>query len=181
MSAPENRQLSHDEYLRNRRKFPLYVLLDNITVAENVGSIFRLSDALGVSKLILAGATPAPPHKKIAKMARTTDRYVVFDQAADAAAALRRLKEAGFTAISLEVTSASVDVKTVDYGRLKKICLVVGAENGGVSQALLDLSNYTVHIPMLGVNSSMNVATACAVAVFEITRSWAKAGGYLEG
>ena len=178
MSAPENRQLSHDEYLRNRRKFPLYLLLDDIAVAENVGSIFRLSDALGVSKLILAGTTPAPPHKKIAKMARTTERYVAFEQAADAAAALRRLKEAGFTAISLEVTSASVDLKTVDYKRLKKICLVIGAENGGVSQTLLDLSDHTVLIPMLGVNSSMNVATACAVAVFEITRNWGNAGEY---
>ena len=51
-----------------------------------------------------------------------------------------------------------------------RVCLVVGAENTGVCQALLDASDATVHIPMRGHNSSMNVANACAIATYEIAR-----------
>ena len=53
-----------------------------------------------------------------------------------------------------------------------KICLIVGSENAGVSQDLLNISDYTIHIPMFGQNSSMNVATACAIAVFELARKF---------
>ena len=55
-----------------------------------------------------------------------------------------------------------------------RICLIVGAENAGVCQALLDASDVTVHIPMRGHNSSMNVANACAIAAYDIGRRLAR-------
>ena len=51
-----------------------------------------------------------------------------------------------------------------------RLCLVVGAEDAGVCQSLLDASDATVHIPMRGHNSSMNVASACAIATYDIGR-----------
>jgi len=53
---------------------------------------------------------------------------------------------------------------------LEKVCLVLGAEQAGVRASLLEIVDYTVHIPMQGLNSSMNVATVCVIAVHEITR-----------
>lgn len=71
--------------------------------------------------------------------------------------------------MALEITSGSVDVRRV-ISSAAPIVLIVGGENKGVSQGLLDESEQTVHIPMMGHNSSMNVVVACAIAVFEITK-----------
>ncbi len=82
------------------------------------------------------------------------------------------LQAAGYRIISLELTSVSIDIRQLVVHASDRICLVLGSENAGVSQTLLDLSEQTVHIPMRGRHSSMNVATACAIATFEITRAF---------
>lgn len=136
----------------------------------NVGSLFRIADALGVERIILTGRSPAPPNSKLRKTSRATEKYVPYSHAADPVPILQELKASGYRIISLELTSASIDIRKLDVGASDRICLVLGSENSGISQALLDLSEQTVHIPMLGQHSSMNVATACAIATFEISR-----------
>jgi len=83
---------------------------------------------------------------------------------------IQDLKYKGYKIISLEVTSASTDIRKLPICSDEKICLILGSENAGISQELLDVSDKTVHIPMLGHCSSMNVATACSIATFEITK-----------
>jgi len=138
----------------------------------NVGSLFRIADALGVEKIHLTGRSPVPPNDKLRKTSRAAEKYVPFSQAADPLPVLRELKAAGYRIISLELTSASIDIRQLAVGASDRICLVLGSENAGVSQALLNHSEQTVHIPMRGRHSSMNVATACAIATFEITRAF---------
>ncbi|HPE85311.1 MAG TPA: TrmH family RNA methyltransferase, partial [Chlamydiales bacterium] len=82
---------------------------------------------------------------------------------------IQKLKSIGYTIISLEITSASVNIRDLAVAHNEKICLILGSENAGISQELLDISDKTVHIPMLGHCSSMNVAMACSIAIFEIT------------
>jgi tRNA G18 (ribose-2'-O)-methylase SpoU len=74
--------------------------------------------------------------------------------------------------VSLEITSESIDIEEFIVNGNGKICLILGSENSGVSQALLDCSDVTIHIPMLGNNSSMNVANACSIAAYEIIRRY---------
>ena len=146
------------------------MLADDIDVPMNVGSVFRLCDALGVEKLFLIGTSPGPSNRKVVKTSRATEHHVTHEYHNDALSVMRQLKQSGYTFIALEITSRSVDLRTLDYSRMEKICLVVGAESTGVKQSLLDCCDYTVHIPMRGNNSSMNVATACAIALHEMTR-----------
>ena len=136
----------------------------------NVGSVFRLCDALGVEKLYLTGASPLPSNRKVAKTSRSTEQVVDHEYRADAVSVVHELKRSGYTIVGLEITSHSVDLRTVDYSRMEKICLIVGAETTGIKQTLLDSCDLAVHIAMRGMNSSMNVATACAIALYEITR-----------
>jgi len=171
MSEHANQQLQHREHQRLPMKFPLVVLLDDFTVPMNVGSIFRLCDALGVEKLFLTGTTPVPPNRKIAKTSRSTHEYVSYEYHANPLDVVTSLKHSGYTILGLESTTTSVDLRALNYAALNPICLVVGSEVCGVKRALLDCCDYTVHIPMLGNNSSLNVATACAIALFEITRN----------
>ena len=165
-------QLAHGDVQRQQGKLPIRVLLSDVSDPLNVGGIFRLADALGVEKLHLAGVTPIPPDPKIKRMARATEKAVAWEYHDDAAAVVRELAAAGYAIVSLEVTTASRNIRSLSANPPSAICLVAGSEKEGVSQEILDLSDYTVHIPMRGQNSSMNVTTACAIAVSELTRSW---------
>ncbi len=167
----ENVQLDHKSHVAGQKKFPICLLADNLDGPMNLGSLFRLCDALGIEKLHLTGQVPLPPNSKISKTSRSTEKYVPYEHHEDGIQAVRSLKAQGYTIVSLEITSNSRDVRHVDFSRFARMCLIVGAERGGVRPELLDLSDLCVHIPMLGVNSSMNVATAAAIAVFEMTRS----------
>ncbi len=165
-----NIQLDHSHHRPGKRKFSLCYLAHDIGVPLNVGSLFRIADALGVEKIYLSGSSPVPPSSKIKKTSRSADKYVPYSYEPNPLDIVERLKADGYRIVSLEITSASVDIRSLSISENDKICLVVGAENQGICQELLDASDVTVHIPMLGVNSSMNVANACSIATYEIIR-----------
>jgi len=165
-----NRQLIHQDHQAHAVCFPLTLLLDDVSDPANVGAIFRLADALGVERLILSGNTVRPPNRRLSRTARSTDKVVAYEWSDELDAVVARLQAQGYRMVALELTEQSVDLKTVDYRQLEKVCLILGAEQAGVRASLLEIVDYTVHIPMQGLNSSMNVATACAIAVHEITR-----------
>ena len=169
---PDNLQLTHHEVLgqRLRRRFPIRIVAQDLEGPTNVGGLFRIADALGVEHLYLAGSSARPPNPKLRRASRSTEKHVPYSWAADGLALARELKGSGCLLVSLEVTSSSADIRELGWNGRQPLCLIVGSENTGVAQALLDVSDHTVHIPMLGNNSSMNVATACGIAVFELTR-----------
>ena len=166
-----NQQLDHSQHQRSGIKYPLCLLAHDIDVPMNIGSLFRIADALGVEKIHLTGSSPVPPNSKIKKTSRSTEKYVAFAYERDPLVVIAQLKQQGYKIVSLESTSHSIDIRELAIAATDKICLIVGAENEGICQPLLDASDITVHIPILGHNSSMNVANACAIATFEITRS----------
>lgn len=167
----KNKQLDHEQHQRKNKKHALCVLAHDIELPMNIGSLFRIADALGVEKIYLSGKSPAPPHSKIRKTSRATETYVPYAVEEDPLALLEKLKQQKYTIISLEITATSVDIRALSLPNTQKICIVLGSEKSGVNQALLDASDITTHIQMSGQNSSMNVATACAIAVFEITKN----------
>lgn len=138
----------------------------------NVGSLFRIADAFGLERIYLSGSSPVPPNSKIKKTSRSTEKYVPFSYEEDPVGLVKKLKSVGYTVISLEITSTSIDIRQLSISPDEKICLILGSENAGVNSELLNVSDKTVHIPMLGRNSSMNVAAACSIATFEIIRKF---------
>lgn len=167
-----NVQLDHSAHKPTAKKYPLCYLAHDIDVPMNVGSFFRIADALGVEKIFLTGKSVVPPNPKIKKTSRATEKYVDYEYQEDPLIVINQLKEKGYRIVSLEITSASVDVKNFHIDSEEKICLILGSENHGVYPELLDASDVSVHIPMLGVNSSMNVANACSIATYELTRRY---------
>ena len=167
-----NIQLKHSDIKQQSQKFPLCVVANNIEIAGNVGSLFRVADAFGIEKLFLTGSTAVPPKYKIRKAARSADERIPYEVASSALEVVTRLKSQGYKIISLEITSNSQDIRQLNLTKAESICLIIGAENAGIDQALLDLSDLTVHIPMYGKNSSMNVATSCAIALYELIRDF---------
>lgn len=163
-----NIQLDHSHHHSSGKIYPLCFLVHDMDVPMNVGSLFRIADALGVEKIYLSGSSLVPPNSKINKTSRSSEKYVAYEYKQSPVEIINQLKLDGYTIISLEITSASIDIRKLSVAPNQKICLILGSESKGVCQELLDLSDITVHMPMLGQNSSMNVATACSIATFEI-------------
>lgn len=146
-------------------KNSLYIILDNLRSAFNVGSIFRLCDTMRVSGLYLCGYTATPPHEKLAKTSLGTVAYVPWKHFSSTVEAVEELKREGVTVWAAETTSHSRDYNTADYP--EKLGIVFGNEALGVSSDVLPLCDSLVEIPLYGFKNSLNVATACAVLGFK--------------
>ncbi|MDZ7879849.1 MAG: TrmH family RNA methyltransferase [Saprospiraceae bacterium] len=163
------KQLEYTDYQPVQKKYPLSILLDNITTPQNVGAIFRIADTFGIEGLVMCETTPVPPHKRINSGGRGTEKTIPFTYFDDSLNAITHFRAAGYTIIALEITDESRPIRTVDFKELGKILLIAGSEETGVSQKILDVVDFSVHIPSFGICLSMNVATSVAVAAYEIS------------
>ncbi|WP_020412697.1 TrmH family RNA methyltransferase [Microbulbifer variabilis] len=163
-------QKEHNDHSPGRHKFSLCYLATDIRTPSNVGGLFRIADALGVEKIYLAGKSLVPPNSKIRKVSRSTEQQIPYQYESDALKTAQRLKTEGYQIICLEITSHSVELSHAPITGGDKVCLVLGSEKDGIGEELLKIADATVHIVMQGVNSSMNVTSACAIASYEILR-----------
>ena len=168
-------QLTHSDHTHTNHTYPLCLLANNMAQPSNVGSLFRVADALGIEKIFLTGTSPTPPTAKIRKASRSADKYVPFEYNNDAGKVMTQLKANGYYIVSVEITENSTPLPQLVLPKGAKVCLLVGAENEGVDDTLLAQSDAITHIPMLGNNSSMNVSMACAIATYAITQQLVQA------
>ncbi|MDR3011687.1 MAG: RNA methyltransferase [Chitinispirillales bacterium] len=145
-------------------KNQLYIILDNLRSAFNVGSIFRLCDAMRVAGLFLCGYTASPPHIKLEKTSLGTIDYVPWKKFESTVDAVLYLKERGIAVWAAETTSESVPYDKVEYPL--PLGIVFGNEALGVEREVIDLCDRLVEIPLYGFKNSINVAASCAVIGF---------------
>ncbi|WP_027136568.1 TrmH family RNA methyltransferase [Gaetbulibacter saemankumensis] len=162
-------QLTHYTTHFKSRKFPITLICDHVTNAPNIGSLFRICDAFGVEKLILCG-NDITLGRKMSKTSRATEKVVSYDIQESALETVNQLKKEGYQIISLEITTESQPIHQFKFSKEKPTVLVIGDENFGVSEAILNQSDYILHIEMFGHNSSMNVVQATNVALYEFTK-----------
>ncbi|SDL11841.1 SpoU rRNA Methylase family protein [Salinimicrobium catena] len=165
-------QLSHDAIPFKEKKFPIVLVLDSITGPANVGSLFRLADAFSIEKMIFCGSSFSDLNSsRVKRTARATIKNVISEEQESAVDACRKLAQEGYSILALEISEGSLPVDSLKYDRFEKIALVLGNENSGIDEEVLKLADEHLHINMFGKNSSMNVAQAAGIALFEITKS----------
>ena len=157
---------SHDsalplEEFRRLPRAPLWIVLDNLRSAFNVGAVFRLCDTMRASGLYLCGYTAHPPHRKLEKTSLGTIDYVPWRHFEDPLDAVRDLQERGIPVWAVETTSHAVRYDRIDYP--SPLALVFGNEALGVSREVLERCTGFVEIPAWGFKNSLTVATAVAV------------------
>lgn len=152
--------------LRSRIRKPIYLLLEDIRSLYNVGALFRSADAALVEKIFLCGTTGRPPDTRIDKSALGACDVVPWEYCPSATSVVKDLKAKGITILVLEQTHTSLPYALAEYSF--PLCLVLGNEVSGVSDELLLLADTAIEIPMQGRATSLNVATAGAIALFKI-------------
>lgn len=157
----------HREWNR-RSAGRIALLLDGVQSPYNVGAMVRTAAAYRVEHLYLCGNTTSPGSAKAAKVALGTERYLswsAFERGPDAADAAR---EDGYSVIGLELADAAVPLHQVTAG--PDVCVAVGNEDHGLTPATLSACDAVAFLPLMGRVGSLNVATAAAIAVYELRR-----------
>ena len=157
----------HREW-RRRTTARLAVVLDDVQGPFNVGAIIRTAAALRVDDVWLTGNTPEPADVKVGKTALGTQRYLTFQRADTAVAAIEAAREAGYRVVGLELADGARPLHELEP--VEAIGIVVGHEDRGCSPATLDACDEVAYLPLLGKVGSLNVATAASIALYELRR-----------
>ncbi len=163
--------ISVEEYNKLPRH-PLYIILDNLRSAFNVGAIFRLCDTLRVAGLFLCGYTASPPHVKLEKTSLGTIKFVPWKKFNKSLDAVDYLKKQDITIWAAETTSHSKPYNTVSIP--SKLGIVFGNEALGVSKEVINACDLIIEIPTYGFKNSLNVATSCSVIGYKIVENMEK-------
>ena len=158
------------EVAKSIKKNPITIFLDNVLDTYNVGSIFRLADAVAAEEVILCGETLTPPNSRIKKASINTWQWVNWQYAESATAAISKIKDqkSKMKIIAVEQDSRSKPFYEVKYEF--PLAIVVGNETHGISKEVLDAADMIVELPMWGINKSLNVMVSCGIVLYEIMK-----------
>lgn len=171
LSNEELERMSVGDY-KEASKIPVIVVLDNVRSQNNIGSVFRTSDAFRLEGIVLCGITSTPPHREIHKTALGATESVEWKYVEETVDAIAELKQDGYTILSVEQAEGSVSLERLELGPDQKVALVLGHEIRGVDQKVVDLSDHCIEIPQYGTKHSLNISVAAGIVIWEVFRKF---------
>jgi len=160
-------RLTVDDF-KQAGKIPLVVVLDHVRSCNNVGSIFRTSDAMLVRKIYLCGITATPPDKEIHKTALGAENSVDWEYFNTTEEAVERLKNEGYTLIAIEQVEGSISLRDYFPAPEEKLAFIFGNEVKGVQQEVVNHCDKTIEIPQFGTKHSFNIAVSAGIVLWEL-------------
>jgi tRNA G18 (ribose-2'-O)-methylase SpoU len=147
------------------------VVLEAVSNADNVGSVFRNAASFGVSGVLLSPTCCDPLYRKAIRTSMGAVLHMPFARTAadEWPLVLARLRGAGFTLVALtpREPSETLDV-FVARPRPARVALIVGTEGAGLSTAVESMADHRVRIPISSGVDSLNLATAVGVALYAL-------------
>jgi tRNA G18 (ribose-2'-O)-methylase SpoU len=156
---------------KNAVKTPVNIVLDNIRSLNNIGSVFRTSDAFLIEKIYLCGITATPPHKDINKTALGATDSVAWEYAPDTLELIKKLKSDGVITVSIEQAEGAVMLNEYIPSVGDSYALIFGNEVKGVQQDVVSMSDVVLEIPQFGTKHSLNISVSAGVVIWDF---WSK-------
>ncbi len=150
------------------KKTPIIIVLDNIRSLNNIGSVFRTSDAFLIEKIYLCGITAKPPHNDIRKTALGSTKTVDWEYIEDTTYLAEKLKADGIKVCSIEQAENAIMLDQFKPNPNIKYAFIFGNEVKGVSQAVVDASDLVIEIPQYGTKHSLNIAVSAGVVIWDV-------------
>ena len=160
-------RLSVDDF-KSVAKTPLIIVLDNIRSLNNIGSVFRTSDAFLVEKIYLCGITATPPHKDIHKTALGSTETVAWEYAENTLDLVEKLKSDGVKICSIEQAENARMLNDFTPEQQTTYALVFGNEVKGVSQNVVSASDVVIEIPQFGTKHSLNISVSAGIVIWDL-------------
>lgn len=158
------------EEFKETKKLNLVVVLDNVRSLNNIGSVFRSSDAFVVESICLCGITATPPNTEIHKTALGAEDSVDWKYYDTTEEALTALKQQNYYIYAIEQAKNSVMLDELELDTNRKYAIVLGNEVKGVSQQVVDMCDSCIEIPQLGTKHSLNVSVAGGIVIWDFFR-----------
>ena len=156
------------EEFKKTKKIPLIVVLDNIRSCNNIGSVFRTSDALLIEKIYLCGITATPPNKEIHKTALDAEKSVDWKYFEKTENAVSELKERGYAVYAIEQVENSIMLPDFNPVKNEKTAIIFGNEVKGVQQKIVNMCDGSIEIPQFGTKHSFNVSVSAGITLWHI-------------
>ena len=163
----ELNRITVDDF-KSVEKNPLVVVLDNIRSLNNIGSVFRTSDAFRVQSIYLCGITGTPPNKEIHKTALGATESVDWQYFENTEDAVRELQSKKFRVYAVEQAFGSVMLNNFTVEENTPIAVVFGNEVNGVREDVMNLVDGCIEIPQFGTKHSLNVSVSIGVVLWEV-------------
>ncbi|WP_412561712.1 RNA methyltransferase [Winogradskyella sp. MIT101101] len=152
---------------KDAEKSPIIIILDNIRSLNNIGSVFRTSDAFLIEKIYLCGITAQPPHNDIRKTALGSTETVDWEYAENTLEVVKKLKAKNIKIASIEQAENATMLNDFKPQANTKYAFVFGNEVKGVAQEIVDASDVVIEIPQYGTKHSLNISVSCGVVVWD--------------
>ena len=148
-------------------------VLENVTNPTNVGAIIRSAAALGMEAVLLSHACSGPFYRRAARVSMGTVfqvpwTYLENTETGKGLHYVKMLQTLGFKTAALALRKDTVSISDPCLRREEKLAVILGAEGDGLTDETIDLSDYTIRIPMAHGVDSLNVAACSAVAFWEL-------------
>jgi 23S rRNA (guanosine2251-2'-O)-methyltransferase len=150
------------------QKTPIIVILDNIRSLNNIGSVFRTSDAFLIEKIYLCGICATPPNKEIHKTALGATVSVAWEYVEDTLTLVEKLKAEDVKILAIEQAENSTKLNTFFPEKNVKYAIVMGNEVKGVQQEVVSASDLCIEIPQVGTKHSLNISVSCGVVLWDL-------------
>lgn len=153
---------------KETKKTPIIVILDNIRSLNNVGSVFRTSDAFLIEKIYLCGITATPPNKEIHKTALGATESVAWQYVDNTIDLVKKLKKDKVTVLAIEQAENSTMLDDFVPKADQKYAIVMGNEVKGVQQEVVSVADFCIEIPQLGTKHSLNISVTTGIVIWDL-------------
>ena len=171
------------EQFKAADKMPLIIILDNVRSLNNIGSVFRTSDAFRVEAIFLCGISATPPSAEIHKTALGAEDSVAWQYFEDTHEAVQQLQQRGYKVMAIEQCQGSVMLDqwqpTFQTSETLKpetpyqgYAVVMGNEVKGVQQTVVDMCDGCIEIPQYGTKHSLNVSVTTGLVIWDFFKAF---------
>ena len=161
---------SVDEVLKDANRV---AVLEGIVDSTNIGAIFRSAAALNVDAVLVTANCGDPLYRRAVRVSMGTVFQVPWTRIGETnedwpERGLERLRSLGFKSAAMALSDDSVSIDDERLNKEEKLCIVFGTEGDGLAKETIARCDYTVRIPMAHGVDSLNVASAAAVAFWQL-------------
>lgn len=159
----------------HNRQSDLVIALDGVHDQHNLSAVLRSADATGIGRVVWFPDVRKPDSVN-PDVSKGSEKWVKLETVTNLKKCLTDLKKQGFKVAATHMARQAVDFRSLDW--TQPWVVVMGNEQSGCSEDILEVADANIFLPMLGFVQSLNISVASAVIMYEIQRQRESAGMY---